>query len=380
MTTGTTAGGLDLEMHGITVRVRGARPADARAIEWRLGARRIACERTPDVEVRFVASLPALPTARALGGGLVAGSEFAVVAAAKRNRARVCVPLAALAACTDEAQAGTFPLELLCEYGAGASPWLTAVLHAVALGRGMLPLHAAAFAWHDAGTLVLGESGAGKTGVLLGFLAARARYLAADWILLSCDGTTLLGRREPVRLRAWHVRALPELRQVLNGSVRARFFLAGVPAAVLERWPGLARRAAPLAAWVRRFDRRLWVDVVPERVARNVDSAPCARFTRLWWLEPGAAPSVRIATLEPAAAAQALTATLMEGVAPLGGLPGAMRAAGMAGNGWMEALAARLQARLATQLAGKIVQRIAVPPGTPLRVLLEVLRTGDDAG
>lgn len=380
MTTGATPGRLDLELHGITVRVRGARPADAQALEWRLGARRIAGAHAPDVEVGFVTSLPALPTAPALGGGLVAGSEFAVVAAAKRNRARVRVPLAALAVCTGEAQAGTFPLELLCEHGAGASPWLTAVLHAVALGRGMLPMHAAAFAWHGAGILVLGESGAGKTGVLLGFLAARARYLAADWILLSQDGTTLLGRREPVRLRAWHVRALPELRQAVNGSVRARFFLAGVPAAVLEKWPGLARRAAPLAAWVRRFDRRLWVDVVPERVARNLDPAPSAPFAQLWWLEPGAAPTVRLTPLEPAAAAEALAATLMECVAPLGRLPGAMRAAGHPGNGWMEALAARLQARLATQLADKTVQRVAVPPGTPLRVLLEVLRTGAGTG
>jgi hypothetical protein len=377
MTSGGTREGFDLDLHGITVRVQGALPGDAGAIEWRLGARRVACERTPDVEVRFVATLPSLPDARARGDVVLAGAEYAVVAAPKRNSARVRVPLAALGTCGDDAGAGALPLELLCEHGAAASEWIIAVLHAVALGRGMLPLHAAAFAWHDAGNVVLGESGAGKTGVLLGFLAAGARYLAADWIVVSRDGTMLLGRREPVRLRAWHVRALPELRGALSATTRARFAVLGLPAAALEKVPGMSRAATLPVAWVRRFDRRLWLDVAPEQLAHDVDAAPQAPFARLCWLGPGAGTRVILTSLEPPAAAEAFAGMLTESVAPLGRLHRAAREAGLPGVGWMEGLASRLRAQLATRLAGKVVQRVAVPPGTPLRALVAALRTGE---
>jgi hypothetical protein len=241
----------------------------------------------------------------------------------------------------------------------------------------MLPLHAAAFAWHDAGTVVLGESGAGKTGVLLGFLADGARYLAADWIVLDRDGSTLLGRPEPVRLRAWHVRALPELRRALNGSTRARFSLLGVPGALLEMWPAQAGANTRPGRWVRRFDRRLWVDVAPSCVARDVEDAPHAPFARLCWLEAGTSAGIRITPLEAGAAAAALAATLTECVAPLGELHGLGRAPGQPGSGWIETLAGRLQAQLAAQLAGKTVQRVAVPPGTPLRTLVRALQPGE---
>jgi hypothetical protein len=147
---------------------------------------------------------------------------------------------------------------IVCERRAGHVPHLLAVVNMTALRHGVLPLHASAFVHGGTGVLVTGWSKGGKTEALLAFAARGARYVGDEWVYLTEDGR-MHGVPEPIRLWAWHLDQLPELRAELPPMTRARLRalpavassvagladrLGGLPASVLRRTAPVVRRQA----------------------------------------------------------------------------------------------------------------------------------------
>src|SRR5262245_45620932 len=140
-------------------------------------------------------------------------------------------------------------------------------------GPGTLALHAASLVWRGCGWAVTGASGAGKTGALLAFMQRGAAFLAADRSRV--EGGLLLGEPAPIRVRAWHARQLPAVQRALDASTRWRFGLMGAPQAAFDALPR-ATRSRLLAPFIRRLDRRAFVDLDPSALA--LDTATQAPF------------------------------------------------------------------------------------------------------
>ena len=108
------------------------------------------------------------------------------------------------------------------ERGLQAVPLLIPIVNFAALSKGVIPLHASAFAYNDVGILVTGWAKGGKTETLLAFTSKGAEYIGDEWVYLSKDGRYMYGIPEPIRVWDWHLRYLPEYRSLLKGSDRAR--------------------------------------------------------------------------------------------------------------------------------------------------------------
>jgi hypothetical protein len=187
------------------------------------------------------------------------------------------------------------------------------------VAAGAVPLHAAAFAWRGAGWAVTGDSGAGKTGVLLAFLARGAVYLAADRVVLGAGGEELVGRLEPIRVRAWHARALPGVRRALGLRTRFRFAALGVPGATFDALPAALRATPPFRhvdPWVRRFDRRIFIDLDPGALCNDVAGTPRAPFAGILLLERAPAGVSRVTRADPAASVPALVLGVQRDLSP----------------------------------------------------------------
>ena len=160
--------------------------------------------------------------------------------------------------------------EVLVEHGARNVPLLVALVNLLALGKGVVPVHASTVVHRGRTLLACGWSKGGKTEMMVALEREGATYVADEWSYLRRDGDRTLARSlpEPVRVWHWQLAQLPELRErVTSRTKRSRLTAldrtAGLLASMSERGlPGrdVWRRAAPVLA------RQAYVQVPPARL------------------------------------------------------------------------------------------------------------------
>jgi hypothetical protein len=257
MTEASTAS-YDFDLHGIVgIRLLGATRADLATVARQLGPLRADLGRDPDLTIRFVDRLTTEPlTYVGLGDTGYNRDGFFVLRGKGGVPAKALVPFADL---------GHQP-QIVCERAMPSVPHLLAVINLIALGKGVLPLHASAFTIGELGVLVTGWAKSGKTESLLAAMGAGGRYVGDEWVYLAPDGR-MFGLPEPIRLWSWHLDQLPEILGARPREERMRLAAWKTAAAVARtgatsRLPGsgIVRRGAPVIA------RQAYLQIPPEEL------------------------------------------------------------------------------------------------------------------
>ncbi len=305
---------IDFDLHGIAgVRLVGATPDDVAAVARQLGPLRRELTRDPDLTIRFVDRLPLTSPIRYIGvdDAGYAGDAFLVLRSKHKAQARVQIPLA---------QVGIQPAEILCEHGLPAVPLLIAMINLVALGKGVLPMHASAFHYQGQGILTTGWSKGGKTETLLAFMAHGADYVGDEWVYIrpddSADGRPtdmrICGIPEPIRVWDWHLHDLPQCRERIGRKEQMRLRLLKLMAHSTERAgrpqlgapTQLMRRLTPL------IKQQLHVDIAPQRLFNQPVGALDVRLDKVLFVASHDSPEVRVDAMDPQEIAQRMLFSL----------------------------------------------------------------------
>jgi len=263
---------MDIDLHGVTLRFLDAHPGDIRLVQRQLpGVAPHAGVVDPDVVVAFVDTVEMHGEVRRIGDDLVDDKGVVLVRPGHGRTARARLTLGV-------GGEGV----VVCERHVREVPLLVTLVRLAALGKGLLALHAVAFTHRGIGVAATGWSGSGKTAVLLAMNAVGAQPVAAEWVLVSQDGSRLLGVPQAVRLKPSHVDRCADLARLTRavGGTRGRLLAA--------LRPMMARVAPPVKA---RFDRALHVDVPLHRFETGARGAevtgrlPTAPFDVLVLLE-----------------------------------------------------------------------------------------------
>jgi hypothetical protein len=195
----------DFEVPGVLyVRAHDASSDDLAAVARHVGPPRTPTRERADVTVRFVDELsPA--SLRILDGGAM-GYDDERVYFLEANGHRV------LAGVTLGEQWGE--ALIVCRSGLRRVPFLSAAVDFAALARGWAPVHGSAWVTREGtGVVVAGWAHSGKTGALLEACEAGATPVGDDRVLLSHDGSRMIGLGRPVEVKNWHLAqlALPAL-------------------------------------------------------------------------------------------------------------------------------------------------------------------------
>lgn len=252
---------IDYDLHGVVrVRLLDATPADAAIITRQLGPIQTEADGRPDITIRFVDELETRSPVRYIGlddAGFT-DDAYLVLRSKHKASARVQIPV-------DRIGEGC---DIVVERGLPAVPLLIAIVNMTALSKGVVPLHASAFTYEGTGIVVTGWAKAGKTEVLLSFMARGATYIGDEWIYLSCDGEKMFGIPEPIRLWTWQLEQMPRYLEAVSASDRRKLRAIGLTAGGMDRLAanGLARRSLPTGG-INRFaaalKRQLNVQVPP---------------------------------------------------------------------------------------------------------------------
>lgn len=239
-------GTFDFDLHGIVgIRLLDATPGDRARVARQLGPLDGTLPGVPDLTVRFVDRLPTDPV-RYVGLQDCGYNDhgFFILRGKGNQRAKALVAF-------DEI--GHHP-QIVCERALPAVPHLLAIINLTALSKGALPLHASAFTAGGTGVLVTGWAKGGKTESLLaGVRRGGGSYVGDEWVYLTPD-LQMLGLPEPIRLWAWHLDQLPDLRASRPRPERWRLAAWRATAEALNAWSespapgsGVAGRTAPAA-------------------------------------------------------------------------------------------------------------------------------------
>lgn len=249
----------DFDLHGIVgVRVLDAEGADAATVRRQLGPLERPLTRDPDITVRFVDRIedPRPMTYVGWPEGAFTADSFYLLRGRGNAPARVQLPFDAVGG----------PCHIVCERRAGHVPHLLAVVNVTAVAKGVLPLHASAFAYRGTGVLATGWAKGGKTETLLAFAERGASYVADEWVYLTPEAV-MHGVPEPIRLWGWHVEQLPDLLARLPRPRRARLRGLGAAArgadALGARLPQGAGSASVLRRSAPVLRRQAYVQVPP---------------------------------------------------------------------------------------------------------------------
>ncbi len=228
---GALTGTVDFNVHGLLgIRLVDPSDKDVRTVESHLGLKPEPLAGEPEVTVRFVDTLPVSGPLRYLGREDVGFTDDAFVVLRSRNLARARVQLA-FETLGERCQ-------FTCEKDLPGIPLFRQLINLAMLAKGVLPVHAAAFNYADQGVLVTGWSHGSKTGSLLAFMAAGARFIGDEWIYISLGGESMYGLPDQLEARPWYLRELPEYQKHVGRTERMRLSLAG----------GLARILAPMVS------------------------------------------------------------------------------------------------------------------------------------
>ena len=299
---------VDLLVGGaVGLRLLDASEAEIRAVERQLGVARAAAAVEPDLVVRYVDDLEPAGTLTQtdLGRFGFTDDRFWLLRGLGGRRVRIVL---------DPADLG-HPLHVTAERKGRALPLLTQLLGVVAAGKGAVAVHASAFRYRGRGVLVAGWSDSGKTEALLAALSDGAEFVGDDTVYLDAASARLTGLATAVRLKAWHLRAVPELRGRLSGMDRARL----APSAVSERLAGL-ETAGPGTTRRRRVERKAaellgdamtaWVP--PEDVTGGPVTDPAAALDHVVLVTASSAPRVTVTRADPVSVARRVQLSLQE--------------------------------------------------------------------
>jgi hypothetical protein len=289
-----THGVVDFDLHGLAgIRLLDPSPTDVAAVGRQLGLAHVQLEREPDVVIRFVDRLATGSRIRFVGLGEAAFTDDAFLVLRSKHKAPARVEIAFT-------QIGA-PVEIVCERGLPAVPFLIPILNLTVLARGVLPLHASAFVHRGTGVVATGWSKGGKTEALLAFAAHGGRYVGDEWVYVTDDGSRVHGIPEPIRIWGWHLRQLPQHEALVSRGDRTRLraieLVLGSERALRRvragRRPSHAlTRLAPL------LRSQHFVDIDPARLFGRVgeQSAP---FDRLFFLVSSDAPDITVEPVDP---------------------------------------------------------------------------------
>jgi hypothetical protein len=293
---------IDYDIHGLAgVRLIGATPADAAAIDRQLGGLRAPLARDPDVVVRFVDRLDVSGPVRLLGLGEAGFSDDAFLLLRSRHKARARVRV-------DVERIGR-GCEIVSEHGIPAIPLLTAIVNLSVLANGALPLHACAFCHGSTGVVATGWSKGGKTESLLAFMVRGARFVGDEWVYLDANGGGVHGLPEPIRLWDWQARQLPEVQERIGARDRGRLRVLRAGAAAAR-----ARGAGRVASLL---ERQLHVDVAPTRLFDAPAIALSGGFDRLFLMHSWEEPEIRVEPVSGEEVGARMAASLEHERAPL---------------------------------------------------------------
>lgn len=287
---------VDFDFHGLAgVRLLGASPTDVAMVRRQLGLVQASLDREPDIVIRFVDQLATGSRIRFVGLGEAAFTDDAFLVLQSRHKAPARVEIAFT-------QIGA-PVEIVCERGLPAVPFLIPILNLTVIARGVLPLHASAFVHGGTGVVATGWSKGGKTEALLAFAARGAEYVGDEWVYVTDDGSRVHGIPEPIRIWGWHLRQLPQYEALVSRADRTRLraielFLGSERALRRVRAGRQGGLSHALARLTPLLSRQLFVDIEPERLFGRVGEQSVA-FDRLFFLVSSDAPDITVEPVDP---------------------------------------------------------------------------------
>jgi hypothetical protein len=297
--------GADFDLHGLAgVRLLDASPADVAAVTQQLGLDQTALEREPDIVIRFVERLRPGSCVRHVGLGEAAFTDDAFLVVRSKHKAPARVEI-------DFTQIGE-AIEIVCESGLPAVPFLVPILNLTVLAGGALPLHASAFVHDGTGVVATGWTKGGKTEALLAFAARGAEYVGDEWVYVAADGSRVHGIPEPIRVWGWHLRQLPQYEALVRRADRTRLraieLFLGAERALRRVKPGrgpagAVTRLAPL------LKRQQFVDIAPARLFGRA-GAQSASFDRLFFLVSSDSPEFAVEPVDPLEVAERMVFSL----------------------------------------------------------------------
>ncbi len=231
----------DFDLHGLAgVRLIDATSKDVAMVTRQLGPIQAPLDREPDIVIRFVDNLELPSRLNYLGVNEAAFTDdaFLVLRSKHKARAKVQIPFQDIGR----------GCEIICERNIPAVPLLISILNLTVLGKGALPMHASAFNYKGKGILATGWAKGGKTETLLAFMAKGATYVGDEWVYLSADGQRMHGIPEPIRIWEWHLQEMPQYRETVGRSDRARLRSLNVLVNTMDRTvdSGVGRGTAPV--------------------------------------------------------------------------------------------------------------------------------------
>lgn len=244
---------VDFNVHDlIGIRLVNPSPHDVRIVEAHLGLRPSELSGAPAITIDFVDRLELDGPLRFLGRDDVAFTGDAFVVLRSRNLARARTSLAM-------DRIGE-TCELTCETGLPAIPLLRQLLNLVMLARDVVPVHAAAFHHQGRGVLVTGWSHGSKTGTLLAFMDAGAKFVGDEWLYLSADQDRMYGLPDQLEARPWYLDELPKYRRHVGLAYRLRTGLTAGLAGLLGPLADRSERRGSLGSKLIRYVRQALLD------------------------------------------------------------------------------------------------------------------------
>ena len=253
---------VDYDLHGLVgIRLLDASPRDAAVVGRQVGPIQAPLDREPDITIRFVDRLPLSSSLRYLGVEDTGFSDNSLLLLQGKNGTpvRVQIPFE---------QIGK-RCEIVCERGLAKVPLLIPIVNLTVLSKGIIPLHAAAFTYQGTGIVVTGWAKGGKTETLLAFMARGAVYVGDEWIYLSTDGRRMYGIPEPIRVWQSHLQDLPEFRDRIAFSDRAKLGTLNLFVKLAEQSSRNGNKVSALhlsSRLVRLLKRQQYVQLSPQQL------------------------------------------------------------------------------------------------------------------
>jgi hypothetical protein len=364
----SSSGEVDYDLHGIVgIRLVGAAPGDAAAVDGQLGPIRRPLEREPDIVVRFVERLELGSPIRYAGlEAAFTDDEFLILRSRHQTRARAQVAFDRFGE----------RCEIVCETGSPGVPLLIPLLNITALAKGVVPLHAAAFTYNGTGVLVTGWAKGGKTEALIAFTAKGAQFIGDEWIYVGAD-SRLYGLPQPIRLWDWHLPDLPEYRALLTRRDRARLRALGGFQMTGEAVQG-ALRGGPAGKLMTRLlpvlERQRYAAVEPERLFGPGSCVLSGRLDKLVFVVSHESPEVTVEKIDPQEVAARMAFSLKyERLNLLSTYLTYRFSFPQAPDGWLEQAQDVEQRLLSQALAGKPAYAVHHPFPAPIPGLFDAI-------
>jgi hypothetical protein len=276
---------VDFDMHGIVgVRLINPSDSDAAAVVNQLGPLQGSLNRDPDIVIQFKENI-SISHLKYLGLDWAGFTDdgFYVLRSSKAA-AKVRIPFEKLGN----------TCEIICESGLRSIPLLLAIINLTFLKKGYIPLHASAFLYNGAGSIVTGWAKGGKSEALFSFANHGAQYVGDEWIILSGDGSRMYGIPEPIRVWDWQFGYISNLRPLISKEKKALFKAIHFLDAVYNTFGrGKLKRAFPLKVLndaLPGFKRQLNIQIPPEKLFVNglrTSAAPDKIFLMMSHSEAG---------------------------------------------------------------------------------------------